>query len=53
MMKQHIYSRKCFKEIPIFMDFMYKMSMWYQTEKQLASDKGKMNVFKKKWKNFF
>ena len=38
ILKQHIYSEKCFDRIPTFEAYMTKLSWWYLIEKQIVSD---------------
>ena len=52
IMKQHIYAKKCFEEVPTFTSFMEKLSSWYLVEKQLfMNEHMDMKKLKKKWGN--
>ena len=51
IMKQFIYSSKCFQEIPIYTNFINKVSYGYLTEKYIACETGKYATFIKKWEN--
>ena len=56
VLKQHIYSEKCFGRIPTFQRYMTKLSWWYQIDKQYLYQNYstvKAKNFDKKWKNLF
>ena len=50
MLKQYIYAKKCFNEIPTFVEFMQKIATWYQIDLCNAALSGKTDKCKKKWK---
>ena len=55
IMKQHIYSSKCFAKIPNFYGFVNKISYWYNVEKFIMLNRNKkaLKKFYSKWKNIF
>ena len=53
IMKQHIYAKKCYEEIPNFQEFMYKLAEWYEVEKVFAWKNNKYELCIKKWENLF
>ena len=56
IMKQHIYSEKCFNKTPTFQKYMNKLSMWFNIEKCIITttrSAKKVDSFNKKWKQIF
>ena len=53
IMKQFIYSSKCFEEIPVFTKFMSKLSYWYHVEKIHAQQTNNIAPLIRKWKGIF
>ena len=53
VLKQFIYAQKCFDVQPTFVDYISKLSYWYNVDKQIANDNNEYNKFVKKWKNLF
>ena len=45
ILKQHIYSEKCFQRILHFQDFMGKLSYWYLIDKCIAFEQNKVKNF--------
>ena len=53
IMKQYIYSQKCFDEKPNFQEYMNKLANWYFIDKCHAAMLQKETKCDKKWKNMF
>ena len=53
VMKQHIYSAKCFQEIPVFQQYVTKLSKWFHVDRIIALENNTSGNFVKKWKNMF
>ena len=53
IMRQYIYAKKCFNEVPIFTGFVEKLSYWFQIDKQIALENHKLAKCIAKWKNIF
>ena len=53
ILKQYIYAKKCFGELPKFTEYMYKLSCWYKIDKLIATENDTVNKFDKHWKNLF
>ena len=56
IMKQYIYSVKCFEKLPKYTEFMEKVSFWHITEKQSLQQNYslmKLKNFNKKWSYIF
>ena len=56
VMKQYIYSAKCFQKIPIFQEYMSKLADYYTIDKfSIISGQSHMSwkAFHKKWQNLF
>ena len=52
IMKHYMYSSRCMQNKLSFLNFVEKIVYWYNVEKMLAYEKGNLNSFKKKWKNY-
>ena len=55
ILKQFIYSEKCFQRIPTFEGFFTRLANWYQIEKQIVYTDYNVKKWKtcKKWQNIF
>ena len=56
VMKQYVYASKCFENIPTFMEFAMRLSMWYKMEKLSLAENYNVKEFKRfmrKWGNIF
>ena len=62
-MKQFIYASRCKQQVPMYMEFMNKLSNWFLIERQIMYDsvdnillvksKKKAKKFYNKWANMF
>ena len=53
ILKQYIYSQKCFKSNPTIAGFMAKLSDYYETEKLYAAELNRWPTFYRKWSGWF
>ena len=53
IMKQYIYASKCLGETPTFLNYMGKVSKWYNYDMLYAQDCDKESKCKKKWKDIY
>ena len=53
ILKQYIYSSKCFNKVPTFIGFVQKLSYWYFVEREIFYQMGKTKIFYKKWQHLF